>query len=126
MNETCAKCQHGVAWFKSVQMRSADEGETVFYECQVRLRASAVWLHAFGVPLTSVAGLRAQVEPEQLEQPVLAAAPTSSVHPPLTWGGGGVPAYFLCSPIAPAYILYFQMSNLFHCQILSFSELIYL
>ena len=33
VNETCAKCQHGVAWFKSVQMRSADEGKAVFYEC---------------------------------------------------------------------------------------------
>jgi DNA-directed RNA polymerase I subunit RPA12 len=36
VNEACPKCQHGVSWFKSVQMRSADEGETVFYECQVR------------------------------------------------------------------------------------------
>ena len=36
VNESCPKCHHAVAWFKSVQMRSADEGETVFYECQVR------------------------------------------------------------------------------------------
>ena len=32
VNETCANCQHGVAWFKSVQMRSADEGKAVVYE----------------------------------------------------------------------------------------------
>ena len=46
VNETCAKCQHGVAWFKSVQMRSADEGETVFYECQVTNNAcvASAWI----------------------------------------------------------------------------------
>ncbi len=34
VNETCSKFQHGIARFKSVQTCSADEGETVFYECQ--------------------------------------------------------------------------------------------
>ncbi len=42
VHEACPKCQHGVSWFKSVQMRSADEGETVFYECQVGRAAALV------------------------------------------------------------------------------------
>ena len=33
VNETCPNCQHGVAWFKSVQMRSADEGKAVVCKC---------------------------------------------------------------------------------------------
>ena len=33
VNETCANCLHGVARFKSVQMRSADEGKAVVYKC---------------------------------------------------------------------------------------------
>jgi DNA-directed RNA polymerase subunit M/transcription elongation factor TFIIS len=47
VNETCPKCQHGVAWFKSVQMRSADEGETVFYECQVKQWQPLAYLFLF-------------------------------------------------------------------------------
>ncbi len=34
VNETCSKFQHGIARFKSMKMRSADEGKTMFYECQ--------------------------------------------------------------------------------------------
>ena len=34
VNETCSKFQHGFAWFKSVKMHRADEGKTMFYECQ--------------------------------------------------------------------------------------------
>ncbi len=65
VNETCPKCQHGVCWFKSVQMRSADEGETVFYECQVRGSAALRFFCVAALTLVA-AGMRAQVEPEQL------------------------------------------------------------
>ena len=63
VQEACPKCQHGVSWFKSVQMRSADEGETVFYECQVGAAAALLetaWL------TRAAAEVCAQVEPEQL------------------------------------------------------------
>jgi DNA-directed RNA polymerase subunit M/transcription elongation factor TFIIS len=66
VHEACPKCQHGVSWFKSVQMRSADEGETVFYECQVS-RAAAALLETAS-PILVVAGVRSQVEPEQLRR----------------------------------------------------------
>ena len=62
VQEACPKCQHGVSWFKSVQMRSADEGETVFYECQVGVSA----LHETAWLTRAAAGVCAQVEPEQL------------------------------------------------------------
>ncbi|TNJ29182.1 DNA-directed RNA polymerase subunit [Giardia muris] len=33
IDETCPQCGHGTAYFTSQQMRSADEGQTVFFEC---------------------------------------------------------------------------------------------
>ena len=31
--ETCPKCKHPQLYFYTMQMRSVDEGQTVFYEC---------------------------------------------------------------------------------------------
>ncbi len=33
VDEECPKCSHGVASFVTMQMRSVDEGQTVFYTC---------------------------------------------------------------------------------------------
>ncbi|EMR08060.1 hypothetical protein PNEG_03500 [Pneumocystis murina B123] len=33
INETCPKCEYKKMRFQTLQMRSADEGATVFYEC---------------------------------------------------------------------------------------------
>lgn len=33
VEETCPRCGHGKAYYTTQQMRSADEGQTVFYEC---------------------------------------------------------------------------------------------
>jgi len=33
VEETCPKCQHPLARFYTMQLRSVDEGSTVFYEC---------------------------------------------------------------------------------------------
>jgi DNA-directed RNA polymerase I subunit RPA12 len=33
VDETCPKCAHKQMYFYTMQMRSADEGQTVFYEC---------------------------------------------------------------------------------------------
>mmetsp|Transcript_12968 Transcript_12968/g.23464 ORF Transcript_12968/g.23464 Transcript_12968/m.23464 type:complete len:159 (+) Transcript_12968:104-580(+) len=33
VEEPCVKCGHGIVGFYTVQMRSVDEGQTVFYEC---------------------------------------------------------------------------------------------
>ncbi|CBY09265.1 unnamed protein product [Oikopleura dioica] len=30
----CSKCGHMFAWLKTMQLRSADEGQTCFYRCQ--------------------------------------------------------------------------------------------
>ena len=31
--EVCEKCGHNQAYFKTAQLRSVDEGQTVFFEC---------------------------------------------------------------------------------------------
>ncbi|KAH7827444.1 putative transcription factor S [Monocercomonoides exilis] len=33
IDETCPKCGHGKMFYTTMQLRSADEGQTVFYEC---------------------------------------------------------------------------------------------
>jgi DNA-directed RNA polymerase I subunit RPA12 len=33
VNEICPKCNHKKMYFYTMQLRSADEGQTVFYEC---------------------------------------------------------------------------------------------
>ncbi|CAL6001222.1 DNA-directed_RNA polymerase subunit [Hexamita inflata] len=33
IDEECPKCGHGRAYYTTQQMRSADEGQTVFFEC---------------------------------------------------------------------------------------------
>lgn len=33
VDEECPKCKHPKMFFYTMQMRSADEGQTVFYEC---------------------------------------------------------------------------------------------
>ena len=33
VNESCPKCKHPQLYFYTMQMRSVDEGQTVFYEC---------------------------------------------------------------------------------------------
>ncbi|EET00750.1 Transcription factor S-II/ DNA-directed RNA polymerase I 13.1 kDa polypeptide [Giardia duodenalis assemblage B] len=33
IDEECPKCHHGQAYYTSMQMRSADEGQTIFFEC---------------------------------------------------------------------------------------------
>lgn len=33
VDEACQKCNHEWTYFYTMQMRSADEGQTVFYEC---------------------------------------------------------------------------------------------
>jgi len=33
VDEVCPKCAHGEARFYTMQLRSVDEGQTVFYEC---------------------------------------------------------------------------------------------
>lgn len=33
VDETCPKCRHPEMYFYTMQMRSVDEGQTVFYEC---------------------------------------------------------------------------------------------
>lgn len=40
VNETCPKCGHDRASFYTMQLRSVDEGQTVFYEC---LKCSNNW-----------------------------------------------------------------------------------
>ena len=34
IEEPCPKCKHPVLEYYTMQLRSADEGQTVFYECQ--------------------------------------------------------------------------------------------
>lgn len=34
IDEPCPKCAHPVMYFYTMQLRSVDEGQTVFYECQ--------------------------------------------------------------------------------------------
>jgi DNA-directed RNA polymerase I subunit RPA12 len=33
VNESCPKCKHPQLYFYTMQLRSVDEGQTVFYEC---------------------------------------------------------------------------------------------
>ena len=69
VNETCSKFQHGIARFKSMKIRSADEGKTMFYERQAN--AFAVLRDRCAcVMLTCDVG---QVEQEQREDCLLVA-----------------------------------------------------
>jgi hypothetical protein len=69
LNETCSKFQHGIARFKSMKIRSTDEGKTMFYECQASAFAVLPDRCAC-VMLTCDVG---QVEQEQLEDCLLVA-----------------------------------------------------
>ncbi|GBG27693.1 DNA-directed RNA polymerase subunit [Hondaea fermentalgiana] len=40
VDETCPKCGHGKATFYTMQLRSVDEGQTVFYDC---LKCAHTW-----------------------------------------------------------------------------------
>jgi len=40
VEEQCPKCKHGLAKYSTLQMRSAEEGQTIFYEC---LACEHVW-----------------------------------------------------------------------------------
>ncbi|KAJ1470022.1 hypothetical protein T484DRAFT_1642009, partial [Baffinella frigidus] len=33
VEEQCPKCKHKFALFQTLQLRSVDEGQTIFYEC---------------------------------------------------------------------------------------------